>query len=71
MLIPIRCKTCGGVIANKYTKYISLLRNGSTPMEDILNILNLRRYCCRHAIMCVIDYNNLINYSSQQESIKT
>ncbi|CAF0928899.1 unnamed protein product [Adineta ricciae] len=46
MIIPIRCFTCGKVIGNKWEAYIELLRC-EYPEGDALDVLGLKRYCCR------------------------
>ncbi|CAF4015406.1 unnamed protein product, partial [Rotaria magnacalcarata] len=46
MIIPIRCFTCGKVIGNKWEAYIELLRCEYTE-GDALDVLGLKRYCCR------------------------
>jgi len=49
-LPPIRCVTCGKVLANKWEPYRQLLREGYTP-EQALNHLGINRYCCRTRII--------------------
>ena len=50
MIIPIRCFTCGKVIANKYEKYIELC-NKNEKKEIIFEKLKLKRYCCRRMLL--------------------
>ena len=45
-LPPIRCVTCGKVLADKWKRYNQLIENG-VKIEDALNQLGLRRPCCR------------------------
>ena len=45
-MIPVRCYTCGMVIANKWEQYKSHLEEGMKEM-DAFNILGMKRYCCR------------------------
>lgn len=54
MFIPVRCFSCGKVIANKYEKYLELLQSGKTIYEA-LNTLGLTRYCCRQILMTYVD----------------
>ncbi|OHS94429.1 DNA-directed RNA polymerases I, II, and III subunit RPABC5 [Tritrichomonas foetus] len=54
MLIPIRCFTCGAMIANKYESYCDLLKEGKTP-EEALNILKIHRFCCRRMFLAHAD----------------
>lgn len=45
-LPPIRCITCGKILANKWTTYEKMLSEGFT-IEETLNKLGLTRPCCR------------------------
>jgi len=45
-LPPIRCVTCGKVLADKWNRYTELIENG-VKIEDALNQLGLTRPCCR------------------------
>ena len=63
MIIPIRCFSCGKVIANKYEKYIKLVKEKQEKEQyknnydekinhdDIFKQIKLKRYCCRR--MCL------------------
>jgi DNA-directed RNA polymerase subunit N len=63
MIIPIRCFSCGRVIASDYTKFeaqISEIRSRNrepTPEEvsKIMDDLGLDRYCCRRMILSHIE----------------
>ena len=50
MLIPVRCFTCGNLIADKYDIYQTKLKVGEDP-EKILNELKINRYCCRRMLV--------------------
>ena len=52
MIIPIRCFTCGKVIANKYEKYLKLCKeNKNEDQEKIFEELKFKRYCCRRMLL--------------------
>lgn len=70
MLIPIRCASCGHVLADKWEYYKrkveEMKRAGSTgapanksfaPLQtkDILDELGLERYCCRRVMLGHVD----------------
>jgi len=64
MLIPIRCFSCGNIIANKYDKFLELFnkkkkkKNFNKLKININNIfkeLKLKRYCCRRMLLTNID----------------
>lgn len=46
MLIPIRCFSCGTVIADRWVKYQELIEDGKN-IEEALDEIKLTRYCCR------------------------
>jgi len=46
MLIPVRCYSCGAVIADRWKQYTELLEQGKS-IEDSLDEVGLERYCCR------------------------
>ncbi len=64
MIIPVRCFSCGRVIASDYISFqnrISLIREteGREPTSEeisqILDELGVKRYCCRRMIISHID----------------
>ena len=54
MLIPIRCFTCGNVIANKYGEYSSRIKAGEDPAGG-MDSLNIKRYCCRRMFVSSVE----------------
>ena len=75
MIIPIRCFTCGKVIANKYETYKEKTKkkdNNITTIEinskdvkktlegKVMDELGLNRYCCRKVIMTHVDLIDII-----------
>lgn len=55
MLIPIRCFSCNNVIADKYISYIAKKKENITDTKQILDSLDLKRYCCRTIMMTHIN----------------
>ena len=45
-MIPVRCYSCGAVIADRWKKYLDLLEEGK-KIEEALDEVDLKRYCCR------------------------
>ena len=75
MIIPIRCFTCGKVIADKWNYYSnevakkqdheSVLNVNSKTMQKtvegkVLDTLGLKRYCCRRMMISHVDLINII-----------
>jgi DNA-directed RNA polymerase I, II, and III subunit RPABC5 len=61
MIIPVRCFTCGKVIGNKWEKYNQL--KDEHDAEKALDMLELRRYCCRRMLLTHIELiEKMMNY---------
>ena len=54
MLIPVRCFTCGNLIADKFDDYQTKLKAGEDP-EKVLNDLEINRYCCRRMLLTTVE----------------
>ena len=54
MLIPVRCFTCGSLIADKFEDYQTKLKAGENP-EKVLNDLKIDRYCCRRMLLTTVE----------------
>ena len=54
MLIPVRCFTCGNLIADKFDEYQTKLKIGENP-EKVLNNLGINRYCCRRMLLTTVE----------------
>ncbi|MHA1267657.1 MAG: DNA-directed RNA polymerase subunit N [Candidatus Helarchaeota archaeon] len=54
MIIPIRCFTCGKVIADKWEPFNQRTKAGEDP-KSVLDDLGLHRYCCRRMLLTYIN----------------
>ena len=54
MLIPVRCFTCGNLIADKYEDYQNKVKSGEEP-EKVLDSLGIERYCCRRMLLTTVE----------------
>ncbi len=54
MLVPVRCFTCGNLIADKFDDYQTKLKTGEDP-EKVLNELQINRYCCRRMLLTTVE----------------
>ena len=77
MIIPVKCFTCGKVLADKYRffqeevskikqdknmeekkiEYLTKDVKDKTPEGEILDKLNLTKYCCRRHMLTHVDIN--------------
>ncbi len=53
-MIPVRCFSCGAVVADKLETLESRTSNGESP-ADILNDLGVTRYCCRRMLLTTVE----------------
>lgn len=54
MLFPVRCFTCGKVVAEWYDKYAEKVKAGESPAK-VLDELGMDRYCCRRMFLGYVD----------------
>lgn len=68
MIVPVRCFTCGKVIADKYEQFKREVRQGEDPAV-VLDSLGFDRYCCRRMLLSHIDIiDNFMAFSSQEST---
>ena len=54
MIIPVRCFSCGAVIAHKWEEFNEKIDAG-TDMKTALDEVGIERYCCRRMYVSHID----------------
>ena len=54
MLIPIRCMSCGKVVADKWEAYKKDVASGKAPKKS-LDELGITRFCCRSLFLTHVD----------------
>ena len=54
MLVPVRCFTCGRLIADKYEDYQNKIKAGEEPIK-VLDELGMDRYCCRRMLLTSVE----------------
>ena len=75
MIIPVKCFTCGKVLADKYQFYKTEVKKrkisetieednviyltkdfiDKTPEGEVMDILKLKKYCCRRHLLTHVD----------------
>ena len=54
MLVPVRCFTCGNLIADKSGDYQDRIKAGEDPAKT-LDSLGIQRYCCRRMLLTTVE----------------
>lgn len=54
MIVPVRCFTCGKLVADKYEEFTARMKAGEDP-KLVLDTLGLKRYCCRRTVISSLD----------------
>ncbi len=60
MIIPIRCMSCGKVVADKWEAYKKEVASGKSP-KKALDELGLTRYCCRSLFLTHVDMIEMLS----------
>ncbi|MHA1148702.1 MAG: DNA-directed RNA polymerase subunit N [Promethearchaeota archaeon] len=64
--MPIRCFSCGKLIAHVYQPYLDLLEKGD-PAEKAFQELGIKRFCCKRMIVAHVDLiDDLLKFSRLQ-----
>lgn len=62
-LIPVRCFTCGGIVADKWETYSKGVSEGLEPGK-VLDELGVKRYCCRRMLLSHVEIiDDIIKFS--------
>jgi DNA-directed RNA polymerase subunit N len=63
MMIPIRCFTCGKLIADSWEEFARRVKAGERP-KKVLDDLGMTRYCCRRMFISQVDViDDLLRYA--------
>jgi len=54
MIIPIRCFTCGKLVADKWEDFARRVKAGEEAGK-VLDSLEVKRYCCRRMLLAHIE----------------
>ncbi|HIH50284.1 MAG: DNA-directed RNA polymerase subunit N [Candidatus Micrarchaeaceae archaeon] len=47
MMMPVRCFSCGAVVADKWEAYDKRVNKENEAPDKVLDDLGVKRYCCR------------------------
>jgi DNA-directed RNA polymerase subunit N len=54
MLVPVRCFTCGNVVADRFEDFQNKIKAGEDPTK-VLDSLKMKRYCCRRMLLTTVE----------------
>jgi DNA-directed RNA polymerase subunit N len=54
MIIPVRCFTCGKLIADKWEDFARRVKAGEEAGK-VLDSLDVKRYCCRRMLLSHVE----------------
>ena len=55
MMIPVRCFTCGAVVADKWEEFDRRVNKDHEDPKRVLDSLDIKRYCCRRMIVSNVE----------------
>ncbi len=69
-MFPIRCFTCGALLADKWEEYERRVKAGEHP-RDVLDSMGIHRYCCRRMFLSHIKViDRMLEYEIYPFSLK-
>jgi len=54
VLVPVRCFTCGKLVADKFEEYHSRVKTGENNAK-VLDSMGFTRYCCRRMLLTTVE----------------
>lgn len=55
MMMPVRCFTCGAVLADKWEEYDKRVNKDKEDAGKALDDLGIKRYCCRRMFLSNVE----------------
>ncbi len=63
MIMPVRCFTCGKVVADHWEEFARRVKAGERPRQ-VLDEMGMTRYCCRRMFISQVDViDDLLRYA--------
>ncbi len=59
IIIPVRCFTCGKLVADKWDEFTERVKAGENA-KKVLDSLGLTRYCCRRMLLSHVEISDEI-----------
>ncbi|MXV62779.1 DNA-directed RNA polymerase subunit N [Natronorubrum sp. JWXQ-INN-674] len=61
MMVPVRCFTCGNVVAEHWEEFDERANEGDEDPEAVLDELGVERYCCRRMLVSHTDLVDVVS----------
>jgi DNA-directed RNA polymerase subunit N len=55
MMMPVRCFTCGAVVADKWEEYDKRVNADHEEPGKVLDDMGVKRYCCRRMFISNVE----------------
>jgi DNA-directed RNA polymerase subunit N len=55
MMMPVRCFSCGAVLADKWEEYDKRVNKENGQADKVLDELGVKRYCCRRMFISNVE----------------
>lgn len=63
MMMPVRCFSCGQVVADKWESYNERVNKNNEDPGKVLDEMKVTRYCCRRMFISHIDLiDDILSY---------
>jgi DNA-directed RNA polymerase subunit N len=63
MIMPVRCFTCGKLVADRWEEFARRVKAGERP-KQVLDEMGMTRYCCRRMFISQVDViDDLLRYA--------
>ena len=70
MIIPIRCFTCGKLVADKWEEFARRIKTGENA-SDVLDSVGLKKYCCRRMLLSNVEIiDEVLRFNIETEKRK-
>ncbi|MDG6222641.1 MAG: DNA-directed RNA polymerase subunit N [Candidatus Bathyarchaeota archaeon] len=71
MIIPVRCFTCGKLVADVWEDFNKRVQSGEDP-KKVLDSLGVTRYCCRRMVLGHIEISDsILRFYSQKANFNS
>jgi len=55
MMMPVRCFSCGAVVADKWEDYDKRVNKDKESAGKVLDEMGVKRYCCRRMFLSNVE----------------